>query len=98
LGQIALVLSPWVPAKEVERTYRNLQRRLLGRDNRPVERRNLAIFKLGVEQARIHGKLPTWRSLLQRWNEIYPQGHEWHYLDVRMFEISDVASDAARKA
>jgi hypothetical protein len=28
---------------------------------------------------------PSWRTLLERWNRVYPEGHRWHYKDVRNF-------------
>jgi hypothetical protein len=30
-------------------------------------------------QTAAQGKQPSWRTLLARWNETYPEGHEWHY-------------------
>jgi hypothetical protein len=28
---------------------------------------------------------PPWRTLLERWNQMYPEEHRWHYKDVRNF-------------
>ena len=25
----------------------------------------------------------SWRQIMERWNQRYPQGHDWHYKDVR---------------
>jgi hypothetical protein len=28
---------------------------------------------------------PGWRHIMEQWNQHYPQGHDWHYTDVRNF-------------
>jgi hypothetical protein len=28
---------------------------------------------------------PSWRGIMEQWNQRYPQEHDWHYLDVRNF-------------
>jgi hypothetical protein len=28
---------------------------------------------------------PGWRQIMEQWNQRYPQGHDWHYTDVRNF-------------
>jgi hypothetical protein len=36
-----------------------------------------------------------WRTLLDRWNKVYPEGHEWHYEHVRNFERDFRRAEAA---
>lgn len=54
-GTITLTVEPWVDAQSVERFYRELQGRVLGRKPRRGERRNLAIFRFVVEQSKSVG-------------------------------------------
>ena len=78
-ARITLSVEPWVSAATVERIYRDLQRQVLGcTDNRPIGRRALALFRLGVEHLRTNkrpsalAKRPSARELMGRWNALRP--------------------------
>ena len=51
-GIITLTVEPWVDAKSVERFYREMQGRVLGRKPRRGEPRNLAVFRFVVERSK----------------------------------------------
>lgn len=64
---LTLQVEPWVPASTVLRTYRDLQRRLLGRENRPLTLHALAVFEFVTGRRAAGGKV-SWRQLMQEWN------------------------------
>jgi hypothetical protein len=76
---VSLEVAPWVDAKEVTRIYREIQKQILQGDNSRVKVRNLAILRFVTAQTAAQGKRPPWRTLLERWNETYPEQHEWRY-------------------
>jgi hypothetical protein len=82
LWRITLAVAPWVNAKEVQRAYRLIQRKLIGKDNRPMSLRNIAVFRF-VEEilSSDEGGKPSWRKRLALYNERYPKGHEFHFED-----------------
>jgi hypothetical protein len=41
MGQLTLIVEPWVDATEVERVYRSVQRQVLGGDNRKKDKHTL---------------------------------------------------------
>jgi hypothetical protein len=98
-GTITMTIQPWVSAKTVRDFYQRLQGRLKEEKPRASSERNLAVFRFVIEQHRVEAaggdvfermkppKLvrPPWRTLLERWNQMYPEGHRWHYKDVRNF-------------
>ena len=49
------------------------------------ELRKLAVFRFVTEQTKVCGEQPSWQALFERWNEEYPEGHEWHYADASSF-------------
>lgn len=78
--RITFVVEPWVPAAAVLQTYRAVQRDLLGRENRPLGARNLALLRFVVAQERAEERKPesererlSWAGLMARWNEAHPQ-------------------------
>jgi hypothetical protein len=79
---ITLTIEPWVSANTVLRAYRDVQRQVLGRDNRPLSRRNLAVFRFVNDRLDERGNTPPLRLLLDEWNRNHP---EWRYADVRNF-------------
>lgn len=92
--EVTLSVEPWVPADSVMRAYRDLQRQLLGRENRPLSQRNLALFRFMIEQERErerrpHGKRErlTWARLLDRWNQAHPESA---YGEERLF-VRDIS-------
>lgn len=78
---VTLRVEPWVPAETVLRVYRDVQRRLLGRDNRPVGDRSLALLRFVTEQGEVWTDL-TWPAAMERWNRDHP---EWRYETDRRF-------------
>jgi len=83
LWNITLTAAPWVSATEVERAYRNVQRRVIGKDNRQLSARSIAVFRFVEEAYRSTGKAATisWRKLRALYNERYPRGHRLHFKD-----------------
>jgi hypothetical protein len=81
-ARVTLSVEPWVSAETVQRAYRDVQRRVLGRtDNRPIGRRNLALFRLAIQHAQgadspphreLSVHLPPYRELMDRWNALHP--------------------------
>jgi len=69
--RVTLDVEPWVSADTVLRAYRDVQRRVLPGDNRPVGERSLALARFVAEQER-DGERRTWRVLRTRWNEAHP--------------------------
>jgi hypothetical protein len=87
---ITLEVRDWVPAEEVAKAYRKLQREVYGgRNYRSPEDRNVELFRFVLEQSEVQVvdreehlaklTLPQWKEMRQAWNGIYPKGHEWHY-------------------
>jgi hypothetical protein len=78
-GRVTLTMDPWVPADVVLRTYREVQQDILGRENRQLSLRNLAVFRSVVEDAREAerrnpGGLPPSRAQsMARWNREHPE-------------------------
>jgi hypothetical protein len=78
-GRVTLTMDPWISADVVLRTYREVQRDLLGRENRQLALRNLAVFRSVVEDARVAerrnpGGLPPSRAQsMARWNREHPE-------------------------
>lgn len=88
---ITMEVSPWVSADTVKETYQELQRQIKKGDvskGEIKEPRKLAVFRFVNEQEKVHGERPDWPILFARWNEEYPEGHEWHYADASSFGSS----------
>ena len=67
-------------AQTVLRTYRAIQRDTLGRDNRPLSGRGLALLRFVMAQSTDEGQLPHWRTLVDEWDTAHSQDHtEWIY-------------------
>lgn len=69
--RVTLDVEPWISAETVLRAYRDVQRRVLPGDNRPVGERSLALARFVAEQER-DGERRTWRELRTRWNDAHP--------------------------
>lgn len=86
---ITMEVDSWMPSEYVRRAYHDLQRTLLGENNRQPELRNVVLFRFVVDHSDLQivnreenlAKLtmPSWKELRELWNERYPQNHEWHY-------------------
>jgi hypothetical protein len=79
---ITMTIEPWFSARSVLETYRALQLELLGRDNRPIGARALALLRFVGEHLDERGRRPTWEVLRLAWNQRHP---EWAFADVRSF-------------
>jgi hypothetical protein len=77
-GAITLTIEPWISADTVLKAYRVYQRRLLGRDNCPRSRRNLAVLQFVTQRSADDGARPGWDTLVEAWNAAHPQ---WIYRD-----------------
>jgi hypothetical protein len=69
-GVVTLEVAPWVSAKTVERAYRSAQRRILGRHNRPIQEKNLKLFRFVTKRLE-----PT--GLFEDGEPRFPPGEEW---------------------
>jgi hypothetical protein len=87
-GRVTFSIDPWVPADVVLRAYRDVQRHLLGRENRPLSLRNLGVFRSVLEDARKAertnpGKQPPAPARsMSRWNREHPEEaytQEWQF-------------------
>jgi hypothetical protein len=81
--EVTLEVEPWVSAETVGRFYREIQQEILGRENRAIQPKSLALFNF-VTERREPGQPPmTWFSLMQEWNRTHP---DWQYGDARHFQ------------
>jgi hypothetical protein len=67
MAEITLIVEPWVDAKDVERVYRDVQRQVLGGDNRKRDERTLDAVRFVARRIRGTGN-ESWAELTQRWN------------------------------
>lgn len=79
---MTLKVEPWVSADSVLKLYRDAQRKMLGRDNRPHELRNLTLLHFVIDHTAEDGTRPTWQALMTKWNREHPG---WAYTDLRLF-------------
>jgi hypothetical protein len=80
---IELTVHPWVPAETVLENYRKIQRQLLGKENHRLKSRSLDVVRFVESRIREEGVRPSWRKLLERWNEEQPA--EERFSDLRNF-------------
>jgi len=78
--RIVLESDVWVDAKEIERTYRDIQQQILGHPNRPLAERTLEVVAFVTHRMRERSK-ESWRQRWDAWNKTYPT--EWQYDDFR---------------
>jgi hypothetical protein len=73
--QLTLVVEPWVDAKDLERVYRDVQRQVLGGDNRKKPTRTLDAVRFVARRMREHGR-ESWSKLQTEWNrsQTHPEG------------------------
>jgi hypothetical protein len=80
-AHVTVRAEPWVSASSVLAMYRQSQKDLLGRHNRPLSERRLQLFRF-VTASSEPGERPHWRPLMQRWNRRF---RRWQYSDARNF-------------
>jgi hypothetical protein len=69
---VTLTVLPWVPAKEVERVYRNVQQEVLEETSRETGARILEVTQFVWEQLRLDGERESWKLWFERWNLKHP--------------------------
>jgi hypothetical protein len=92
-NRITVTAKPWVSPEEVRQQYQSLQKVWFRKQTPSKRQLELVRFVTGLcegycdEERGVVGLVPSasWREMLDRWNERYPQDHDWHYADVRNF-------------
>ncbi len=77
---ITMTVEPWVSVGTLASYYRQRQRELLRRHNRPISERRLVLVRFVLAQTDEQGEVPSWRVMMQEWNRAHPA---WRYRDVR---------------
>lgn len=88
---VTLNVSPWVSADTVKGIYEQILRQIKGGDvskGEIKELRKLRVFRFVTEQKKNLGECPSWQTLFDLWNQVYPEGHKWHYADASSFRSS----------
>jgi len=67
MAEITLIVEPWIDAKDVERVYRDVQRQVLGGDNRKKDERTMEAVSFVARLIRQHSGL-SWSEMKERWN------------------------------
>ena len=80
-ARVRVEAQAWVSPKTVEKAYRQAPKSLIGKEYQHLSRKSLAVFRHVVQQRRANED-PSWRALLQSWNNREPR---WRYKDVRHF-------------
>jgi hypothetical protein len=57
---ISLEIQPWVPPETVESAYRQVQRQVIGNDNRHISEKNLHLLRFVTKQANAEGNFAGW--------------------------------------
>jgi hypothetical protein len=79
-GTITLHIEPWISAETVLKAYRAIQRDVLRHDNRPLNRRTLALLRFVMDRSTNDGQLPRWRTLVEEWNAAHcSEDTAWMY-------------------
>jgi hypothetical protein len=93
-NRITVTAEPWVSPEDVRKRYESL-RDIWPWKQTPSERRvELVGFVLsfcGADYDEEHDVFaltrgphwPGWRGIMERWNQLYPLGHDWHYTNSR---------------
>ncbi len=71
--EVTLTVLPWVPAKEVEYAYRNIQKQLLEEPRRETGVRILEVVQFCWAQFRKTRSTVPWRVYFERWNQTHPE-------------------------
>lgn len=78
--RITIAAHVWVRAEEVEKVFRDVQRQVLGGDNRSLRKRSLDVARFVARQIEEHGREP-WSKRWGRWKRYAPP--EWGYKNER---------------
>jgi hypothetical protein len=84
--RIELNISPWVPAEDVTRAYKRMQKQVLEGRNRQPKPKTLEVACFVWEEERRHEyNRPSWPVLCERWNKEHPKDQ---FEDYRHFRTS----------
>jgi hypothetical protein len=86
---VSLDVEAWVPAEEVKRVYRNLQRQFIPEPSGRTEEGTYEVAQfVWRELRRNEGSQVTWASLLERWKQEHPDDHRFKtYNNFRQFFV-----------
>jgi hypothetical protein len=95
-NQITVTAKPWVSPEDVRRKFVTMRKIWSWTETPSARRVELVSFVVGFyegyynEERDLYGLMrgpnwPSWRGIMEQWNQRYPQEHDWHYLDVRNF-------------
>jgi len=84
LAPITITAWPFVSAKSVERTYRNVQHAARRGDNRLVGTRQLALLQF-VTRRQASGGQPKWEAWRAEWNREQRKRPAWRFEDRSAF-------------
>jgi hypothetical protein len=76
LPTITLTAPVWVSAETIKKNYQKVQSQVLVKGNHALSLRSIAVLRFVERSIRERGKRPSWRELLDRWNQKHP---EWKY-------------------
>ena len=84
--RIKFNISPWVPAEEVARAYKRMQKQVLEGRNRQPSPKTLEVACFVWEEERRHEyKSPSWPVLCDRWNKEHPKDQFKDYRHFRTY-------------
>lgn len=82
---------PWVPVEKITSLYERVRKELNPTPTTSPKRLALFLFVMRHPEVKVliegeKPEVPSWRKLLNLWNEQYPKGNNWHYKEVRNFQ------------
>ena len=77
-SKVILEIDLWVPAAQVARAYRRLQRQVLSGHNRPISQRSIDLVNFVLTH-----RPESWPALLKAWNKEHPEGGYSNYRSFR---------------
>jgi hypothetical protein len=84
--RVELSISQWVPAEEVTRAYKRMQKQVLEGRNRQRNPKTLEVACFVWEEERRHEyNTPSWRVLCKRWNKEHPNDQFKDYRHFRTY-------------
>jgi hypothetical protein len=95
LEPIRLTVMPFVSARTVERAYRAVQRRVIGRDNRRVGARNLALLCFVTARRADGNGAPRWEAWRAEWNREHRRRPAWRFDDRSAFRRAFLRGERA---
>jgi hypothetical protein len=90
--EVTLTVLPWVPAKQVERAYRNMQKQLLEESSRETGARILEVVQFCWAQFRKTRSTVPWRVYFERWNQAYPDKNFANWRNFREYYLRGITA------